>query len=316
MRIVRCVALTGCLGLAAVTGALANESFPSRPLTLLIGFNPGGSTDIQAQVLAEIMAEELDQPVEILHFPGRGGGNAAAMLAGSQDGGYVFQYGLSNPFVFTPLTTTTSYDLDSYRFVAGITLDQAAFVTGPDTPFSTWEEMLEYGREHGELIYATQNPHDQYVIESIMREEGISLRILPTTGGAGMAPLIINGEAHIAFSGGTHSAYTDSDDMRILASPTRERLMAYPDVPTLGELGYDMEMHAYRVIAVPADTPEEHVDRLSAAAKRATEDQRFVDVTESRIRMPVTYVDEAKLNRLFAEQLEQYSKIGEVSQDR
>lgn len=285
------------------------EDFPTRPLTLLIGFNPGGSTDIQGQVLAEVLSEELGQPVEILHFPGRGGGVAAAMLADSGDGGYVFQYGLSNPFVFTPLTTATSYSVDSFRYVAGITLDQAAIVTGADTPFSDWEEMIAHGQATGELIYATQNPHDQYVMEAVMAEENINLRILPTTGGAGMAPLILSGEADIAFSGGTHSGYTDSGEMRLLASVTRNRQMAYPEVPTLNELGYDMEMHAYRVVAVPRNTPDHHVDRLAAALQQATEDERFIAVTESRIRMPVTFVDEDKLTELFQQQVRDFEKL-------
>lgn len=306
MRWIRRLVPIVCLCTLVAAGAPAEDTFPSRPLTLLIGFNPGGSTDIQAQVLAEVMAEELDQPIDILHFPGRGGGNAAAMLASSQDGGYVFQYGHSNPFVFTPLTTTTSYTLESYRFVAGLVLDQFALVTGPDTPFSTWEEMLEYGRAQGELVYATQSQYDQLIVESIMREEGINLRILPTSGGAGMAPLIINGEAHFAFSGGTHSGYTDTGEMRMLASPMRDRLISYPDVPTLHDLGYDLEMHTHRIIVVPADTPEEHVARLSEAAQRATEDQRFIDVTEARTRMPVTFINEDDLSALLVAQREQF----------
>lgn len=291
--------------ICAYPGAVSGEGtdFPERSLTMLIGFNPGGSTDIQGQVLAEVMSEQLGQPVNIHHFPGRGGGAAAAMLASSQDEGYVFQYGLSNPFVFTPMTTEASFEPESFRFVAGITLDQPAMVTGPDTPFDDWQGMLDYARESGDLVYATQNPQDQYIMERIAEHEGLNLRILPTTGGAGMAPLVLSGDAELAFSGGTHSGYTDDGQMRILASPTRERLMAYPDVPTLRELGYDLDMHAYRVVAVPADTPDEHVEELAAALRVAIADPRFISVTEERIRMPVTYVHESDLITLFEQQV-------------
>lgn len=312
MRLARSVALIGCLCLAGMPMTLAGADFPSRPVTMLLGFNPGGTTDMQAQVLAEIMAEELGQPVQLLYYQGQGGGNAAAMLAASQDGGYVFQFGHASPFLITPLISDTSYSLDSYRFVAGVIVAQFAFVTGPDTPFSTWDEMLSYGREQGELTYVTQSPYDRFVIESIMQEEGIALRVLPTAGGASMAPLIINGDAHFGISGGTHTAYTDSGEMRLLASPNRERLMAYPEVPTLFELGYDIKVLGYRVLVVPADTPEEHVTRLSAAAKRATEDQRFIEVAESRTKMPVAFVGEDELNTLFAEQARLFSEALEA----
>lgn len=302
-----CVLLLISVTPATVFGQ--SSSFPERPLTMLIGFNPGGSTDIQGQVLAEVMSEQLGQPVNIHHFPGRGGSVAAAMLASSQDAGYVFQYGLSNPFVFTPLTAEASFEPASFRFVAGITLDQPALVTGPNTPFDTWEEMLAFARESGDLIYATQNAQDQYIMERIADREGFRLRILPTTGGAGMAPLVLSGDAELAFSGGTHSGYTDDGRMRVLASPTRERLMAYPDVPTLRELGYDLDMHAYRVVAVPADTPDDQVEELASALRVAIADPRFIAVTEERIRMPVTYVHEHELITLFEQQVEAFEGL-------
>lgn len=297
-------------GLALALTAVADD-FPSRPLTMLIGFNPGGSTDIQGIVLAEVLSEELGQPVEVLHYPGRGGGVAAAMLASSLEGGYVFQFGLSNPFVFTPLTTEASFLPESFRFVAGITLDQPALVTGANTPFNSWQGMLDYAREAGGLVYATQNPQDQYIMERIARQEGFNLLIIPTTGGAGMAPLVLSGDAELAFSGGTHSAYTDDGQMRILASPTRDRLMAYPAVPTLRELGYDLDMHAYRVVAVPANTPDEEVEKLAAALRVAIADPRFVAVTEERIRMPVTYVHEQELVELFQQQTEIFQGLSD-----
>ncbi|WLD56642.1 tripartite tricarboxylate transporter substrate binding protein [Salinispirillum sp. LH 10-3-1] len=288
---------------------MATDTFPNRPLTMLIGFNPGGSTDVQAQVLAPILAEILGQPVELLHQSGAGGAVAAAMLASSPDQGYIFQYGLSLPFTFSPLASRASYNHLSFRYVAGVTLDQAALVTGPSTPFTDWAGFLEYARANPGTVYATQNIQDRFIINHIADQEGLTFRIVPTTGGAGMAPLILSGDAHFAFSGGTHSAYTESGQMHVLASLADERLVYYPDAPTLRELGYDVSMHAVRVIAVPANTPDYQVDILRRALEQAVEDPRFIAVTEQTIKMPVVFMDEEQLNKLFAEQVEEYKLL-------
>ncbi len=289
--------------------AFTQSNFPSQPLTMLIGFNPGGSTDTQGQVLAKVLSEQLGQPVNIIHHAGAGGASAAAMLANSRDQGYTFQFGLSLPYTFAPLTTTSSYQLDSFRYVAGITLDQIALVTGPNTPFATWQEFIAYAKANPGLVYASQNIQDRFLIHRIMRQEGIQLRIMPTTGGAGMAPLILSGDADIAFSGGTHSAYTDSGLMRVLASLAKDRLVYYPEVPSLIELGYDVSAHVVRVIAVPANTPDEQVQILSDALLAVTKDQRFIDVTEQTIKMPVIFMNEAELKTLFAQQVIEYQAL-------
>lgn len=289
--------------------AFTQSDFPSQPLTMLIGFNPGGSTDTQGQVLAKVLSEKLGQPVNIIHHAGAGGASAAAMLANSRDQGHTFQFGLSLPYTFAPLTTTSSYQLDSFRYVAGITLDQIALVTGPNTPFATWQEFIAHAKANPGLVYASQNIQDRFLIHRIMRQEGIQLRIMPTTGGAGMAPLILSGDADIAFSGGTHSAYTDSGLMRVLASLAKDRLVYYPDVPSLIELGYDVSAHVIRVIAVPASTPDEQVQILSNALLAVTKDQRFIDVTEQTIKMPVIFMNEAELNVLFAQQVMEYKTL-------
>lgn len=286
-----------------------SQNFPNRPLTMMIGFNAGGSTDLQARVLAPILAEILGQPVNILHMPGAGGSVSAAMLANSKEGGYVFQYGLSTPFVMSPLVTPTSYDATSFRYVAGVTLDQLAFVTGGSSPFVDWEGFVAYAKQNPDLVYATQNQFDRLIINRIAKKEGISLRIVPTTGGAGMAPLVLSGDALLAFSGGTHSVYTEKGQMRVLASLTSSRLAYYPSAPTLRELGYDVSMNPIRVAAVPSNTSDEEVAILAAAFEKAAQHPRFIAVTEKTIKMPVVFMDEPTLKDLFFRQVAKYQRL-------
>lgn len=284
---------------------LAQTSFPDRPLTLLIGFNPGGSTDIQARALAEVLSDQLGQDVDILYQPGAGGGVAAAMLASSPEQGYVMMFGTSLPFTFTPLASETSYRFDSFRYVGALALDQTAIVTGGQQPYTTWQEFLDYARERDEVKVASQTPQDRFVLNLIAKKESLPLRLVPTTGGSGMAPLVLSGDVDFAFSGGTHTQHTDSGDMRVLLSLVDGRLEAYPDAPTLQEVGYDIALQNPRVVAVAANTPDDQMKVLEAALRAATQDPRFIEATQ-RVRLPVVFYDEQQLVPLFERQLNDY----------
>lgn len=288
---------------------LQADDFPDRRLTMLIGFNPGGSTDIQAKALAPIIEEILGQPVDLLHLPGAGGAAAAAMLANSSEQGYIFQFGNSTPFTFSPLITQASFDLDSFRYVAGVSLDQTALVTGGSSPFSDWSGFLEYARANPGTVYASQTEFDRLVINYIAQRENLRLRVVPTTGGAGMAPLVLSGDAKLAYSGGTHSAFTDSGEMQVLVSTADDRLKYYSAAPTLRELGYDISTHGVRVVVVPKNTADHHVQVLAEAFEQATRDPRFIAVTEQTIRVPVVYLDEPALVELFKQQVQEHSKL-------
>lgn len=285
--------------------ANAQNTFPERPVTLLVGFNPGGSIDIQAQALAIVLAELLGQPVDVLHQPGAGGGVAAAMLASSPEQGYVIMFGTSLPYTFTPLASPGSYNFDSFRYIGALALDQSAIVTGGRQPFTTWQEFLAYARDKSEIKVVSQTPQDRFVLNLIAKKERLPLRLVPTTGGSAMAPLVVSGDVDFAFSGGTHTQFTDSGEMRVLISLVDERLEAYPDAPTLRELGYDISLQNPRVVAVPANTSEDQIAVLATAIEAATKDARFLAASE-RVRLPVIFYDEKRLEQLFSAQLIDY----------
>lgn len=285
------------------------ERFPERPLTMIIGYAAGGSTDIQGRVLAEILTEQLGQPVRVSNIPGSGGAASAAMLAGSREQGYVFQFGASSVNNISPLLAPTSYDLDSFTYVAGLSLEQPALVTGASHAIRDWPGLLAYLRANPGQVYVTQAAEDRLLMQALAKREGLQLRIVPTSGGAGMAPLVIAGDAVFAYSGGTHTAYTDSGQMRVLASLADERLLGYPEAPTLRELGYAMGLHTVRIVSVPADTPAEQVEVLARALEAASRDPRFIEVTEERIRQPVTFMRGHEIKPMLTRQMQEYRQL-------
>ncbi len=291
-------------------GMAQADDFPTKPVTMVIGWGAGGSTDIQGRVLADILSEELGQPVNVVNQPGAGGGVALARLANSRDEGYTFVFGTSMTITFGPLSSETTYELDDFRYVAGVTLGQSAIVTGEDRPFGdSWEELVEYARENPGMSYATQTALDRMIIEYIAQQEGLELRIVPTSGGAGMAPLILSGDVDFAYSGGTHSGYAETGEMPVLLSMDGERLFAFPDAPTVMEAGYDIDTSDFRVVVVPKNTPDTHVERLAEALEAATQDERFIEITEERILMPVHFRGEEEATELLYAQSENYREL-------
>lgn len=302
------------LGATALTFGIAGQAqasdFPGKPLTLVVGFAAGGSTDIQARVLARVLEEELGQPVNVVNQPGAGGGVALARLANNRDEGHTLVFGTSMTITFGPLSTETTYDLDDFRYVAGVTLGQSAIVTGQGRDFGdSWESLVEYARENPGTSYASQTALDRTIIEYIAQREGLDLRIVPTAGGGGMAPLILSGDVDFAYSGGTHSGYADTGEMPVLLSLAEDRLVAFPDAPTLVEAGYDINPAEIRMAMVPRNTPDAHVERLAEALEAATRDARFIEITEQNILMPVVYLPEDELTQTLREQVESYEAL-------
>ena len=283
------------LGATMLTAPVAYASdWPTRPLTMVIGFAPGGSTDIQGRVLANVMEEFLGQPVNVVNQPGGGSAVAFTRLANTEPDGYTFLFGGTTALTFTPIITPVEYEIDDFEYLAAVALGQNAIVTAADQPFSTFDEIIAYGREN-QMTYAQQTPLDEAIIGAIAAQEGLDLAIVPTGGGGGMAPLVLGREVDFAYSGGTHAQYTPTGEMVVAAFMSAERSPFYPDTPTLMELGYDYSIEDYRSVIVPTGVPEDVKERLIAAAEFASESQSFIDITEGNTFFPVVFIGQEEM---------------------
>jgi len=273
--------------------AFAND-WPTRPLTMVIGFAPGGSTDIQGRVLAQVMEEFLGQPVNVVNQPGAGSAVAFTRLKNTAADGYTFLFGGTTALTFTPIISPVEYEIDDFEYLAAVALGQNAIVTAAGQPFSTFGEIVEHGRTNP-MTFAQQTPLDEAIIRAIAAQEGLDIAIVPTGGGGGMAPLVLGREVDFAYSGGTHAQYTPTGEMVVAAFMSAERSPFYPDVPTLIELGYDYAIEDYRTIIVPRGVPAEVNARLIAAAEYASQSQTFKDITEGNTFFPVVFIGQDEM---------------------
>lgn len=287
--------LASCLALP-IAGAAIADTFPSRPLTLVVPFAAGGSTDVMARAFAEALGDELGQRVLVQVMPGAGGVIGATAVAQAAADGYTILFTAAPALLWPPLTQEVGYGIDSFAYVAKLTDFQQALITRADAPFSSLEELIALSRTRT-VTYADQSPLSRAFVEAVATREGIGWNGIPTAGGGEMMPFLLGGHVDFAWSGGVHQRH--GDQITVLLSMNAERLEANPDVPSLREL-YGIHMPSEALLAVPADTPAEIVETLAAHAERAMAEPRFVELMTGSLMFPLSFAGPAEISAAMA----------------
>jgi len=266
------------LGMAVLFGAaLAQESFPSRPMRLVVSFPPGGGADLTARAVGQKMGELLGQPVVVENKPGANGLVGCDAVAKSAPDGYTLletdrgALGI-NPSLYKKLP----YDpLADFEYVGVVTTAPYVLVIDPRLPAKTLAELRELSKaKPGSLNYGSYGVASmaQLNIEALKAKMGIDLTHVPYKGAGPAIQAVVAGEAAatIASPAGVLGFIRDGR-LRALAigAPVRSALL--PDVPTLAEAGADDDtlVPTYFAFALPAKTPAAIVARLHGAMRRA-----------------------------------------------
>lgn len=292
---------------ALTAGAAQAADYPSKPVTLIVPFAAGGSTETMARIFSEALSDGLGQPVVVKVRPGAGGAIGATELSQSPADGYTVLFTTASSLLWPPLTQNVAYDLSSFDLVAKITDYQQAVVAKADAPFDTMEELIAYSKEHT-LSYGDQSSLSRAFIDAVAAEEGVSWNGIPTKGGGEMVPFLLGGKIDFAWSGGVHQRY--GDKMKVLMSMNSDRLGASPDVPSIQEL-YGISMPSQAVLAVPAGTPEDAIATLAEKAKLAMDDPEFMTLMNEKLLFPLAYADTATVTASVAASNDVLTKIAE-----
>lgn len=291
----RMTAALGGVGLAlaaALGGSPAMAEYPEKPVTLVIPYKAGGSTETMARVFSVALGNALGQKVIVQTKPGGGGAIGATDVSNAEADGYTLLFAATSTLLWPPLTQDVEYTVDSFDYVGKITDYQQAIVAKADAPFDTMEELIEYAKTN-QLNYADQSALSRKFIDFIGSEEGVEWTGIPTKGGGEMVPFLLGGKIDFAWSGGVHNRY--GDDMKVLASMNSGRLLASPDVPSISET-YNVSMPSQAVIVVPAGTPADVIAKIEAAMAAASEDADFVDLVTNKLQFPVSFVGSEALS--------------------
>ncbi len=264
-----------CTAVLTTAGVQAQTAFPSKPITMIVPFPPGGPTDLVARVIAQKMSESMGQPVIIDNRGGANGNLGAMLVVKAPADGYTLLYNTSSITLSPALYKSLSYDVN--RDLAPVALTAVvplALVVSPSVPADTVKEFIEYAKANpGKLSYGSAGNGNVTHLGAFqfVQANGIDAVHIPYKGSAPADVDLVGGQ--IQFMTDTVNsvmAFVRDKRLKMLAVTTPMRMALFPDVPTLAESGMPgFEVGAWQGVMVPANTPKPIIQRLNAEVMKA-----------------------------------------------
>lgn len=270
MQIIRILLAALCLS----TPALAQSNYPSKPVTLVAAFAPGGATDISARIIAKELAIELGQPVVVDNRAGAGGAIGATSVARAAPDGYTLLLGTGSELVVLPaVKVKPPYDtLKEFEPVAEVGTVTFVLVAHPSVQANTVQELIALARANpGKLSFASFGigSTNHLLGEFFMSKTGTNLLHVPYKGSAAASADLISGEVKLAFETTTVAMpLVQSGKLKALAAIAPSRSHGAPSIPTLTESGIALATEGWVGVFAPRSTPAPIVDRLNKAINK------------------------------------------------
>jgi tripartite-type tricarboxylate transporter receptor subunit TctC len=271
------------LGAAALllSPALA-QRYPSRPITLIVPWSPGGSTDLTARALAPALEKDLGVPVQVVNRTGGGGAIGHAAIAQARPDGYTIGI-ITLEVVLPPWVAQTRISADMFAPISLLVLNPVAIVVRKDAPWQTLQEFVSDLRQNPGRYKASGTARwgsYDFARLGFLWKLGLKdsdLPWVPTQGAAAALQELLAGGINVAFVAiGEASALVKAGEARYLAFMTERRFTAFPEIPTLKELGIDWSFASFLMAAAPKFTLPSVIDRLDKAFAKAVQDPDFV----------------------------------------
>ena len=269
--------------MAATTGLAGAQTFPAKPVRILVAFPPGGPSDYAARVVQQRVAEALGQPVIIDNRPGAGGALATEQVARAAPDGYTLVIGNTGTLTVLPHLQKIGYDPQrDFSPVTNLIGGPSFLLTHPSVPVKNVKELIALAkRQPGKLTYASagvgQISHMNGELLKLLA--GIDLLHVPYKGTGAITPELLGGQIMVTFSTSVENLQlVKAGRVRLLGVTGKERLAMIPDTPTMAEAGVPgFESLNWNGLVGPARMPRDVVDRLNREFVRAI---KMPDVVE------------------------------------
>lgn len=265
------VTLTACGGNLG-SGTSGTAEFPGDdPVTIFVGADPGGSTDLIARALAEPASDDLGVPVVVENKPGANGALAARELATAAPDGHKLMIFNGSLAYITPLAVSAeeAVDLAGYEIVTGVSQDDYVLVTAPSSGLRTVQDLVNAGRPitYGTTGVGTGSQLSQALLFS---QAGVPASPVPFDGGNPTLTAVLGGQVDVgSIQLGEAVEQIQAGTLTPIVTFARERPSYLPDTPTAVEAGYDVPVQQSRAVAAPRGTPPAVLDRLRASFQKA-----------------------------------------------
>jgi tripartite-type tricarboxylate transporter receptor subunit TctC len=307
------LSLAACGGNVGGGSAAEGEEFPGGdPITIFVGQDPGGSTDLIARALAEGVSEDLGVPVTVENKPGANGALAAQELAGEEADGHTLMIYNGSLAYITPLAVEEGEapDIADYEIVTGISQDDYVLVTAPGSGFTTVEDLAAAGRP---VTFGTTGvgTGSQLSQELLFAQAGIDATAVPFDGGAPTLTAVLGGQVDVgSIQLGEAIEQIEAGELTPIVTFAEERPSYLADTPTAVEAGYDVPVQQSRAIFAPKGTPDDVLTTLRESFQTAFEDEAYQQFNQDNQLTP-NEVDGDEVRETWTQNLEEYRSVVE-----
>ena len=304
-------------GLLAAAGlAAAQAAYPTKPVTMIVPFPPGGLADLVGRPVAEALGRELGQPVVIENKGGAGGGIGMGLASKAAADGYTILMALSSYSVLPEadqiLGRSPMYTYQSLRPIARFTADPTVLAVRADSPWKTVKDFVEDAKKRpGAINYGSSGSYGTMHVpmEILSQTAQVKMTHIPFTGAGPAVVALLGGQVDALSTGpATVLQHVKAGKLKVLGHWGNARLDSMPDVPSLKQAGYDAEYAQWSGLFVPAGTPEPVVQRLRAAARVAANDAKVREVILNA-GSPILYQDTPDFERYVQSDVRRMSDV-------
>jgi tripartite-type tricarboxylate transporter receptor subunit TctC len=306
MKRITLIVLCVCVFLGAPLRLPAQETFPSRPITIVVPFPPGGVADLTARPVAAAMEKIIKQPVVVVNKTGAAGAVGMSFVANSKPDGYNLLMALSSisiiPEADKLFDRQPAYTMDQLVPLALISADPTILVVGADHPWKSVKDFVADAKKRpGEISYSSSGVYGtlHMAMELLSHAAGIKLKHVPY-GGAGPALTAVLGGHQDALASGPAVVipHIKGGKLRPLAGWGAKRVASLPDVATFKELGYDAEFYIWAGMFAPRGTPEPLLQKLRNVLRETVQQAEFKDAM-AKMETPIAYMDAPEFQKFW-----------------
>ena len=300
--------VVGTTAFVAAGPTLAQEAFPSHAITIMNAFPPGGINDIVTRPLASMMEPVLKQPVVVETKAGAAGQVGAQFAANAKPDGYTLLVHIVSISGFAEVDKLfgrpPKFTRADFIPIARLTAGPMVLVVNDKQPYKTLKELVDDAKQRpNAIVFSSSGLYGALHLPTalFMKAAGIQMRHLPTNGGGPALNAILGNNAQVLVSSiAAASAQMKAGKLRALAAFGAQRAASAPEVPTLKEVGYDVEFSLWVGLFAPKGTPAPIVQRLGAESRKVAESEQFRTAIHN-IGDEVAYLDQPEFARFWDE---------------
>lgn len=304
-----------------VAGGVAAQTFPDRPIRLIVPYAAGGITDQVARQLTDIAAKKLGQPIVVDNRPGVNGTMGATQLVGQPADGYLLSMAPIGVFRVPHMQKTRFDPRKDFTYITMIAGYSSAVGVNADSPYKTLKDLVNAAKQPGANIsYGTSGTYSSHHLAMVMlgKNTGANWTHVPFKGDSEAITSMLGNNTQVTAVANSMVPFMQAGKIRVLATFGEKRSADYPDAPTAKELGYPVVQASPFGIIAPAGVPQPIVKKLDDAFKSALEDPKFKTFA-NQVGLNINYGNSADYTayakRAFEEERETMAVAGAAAKD-